>query len=120
MIKKIYVAGPMRGRPLFNFRAFDETVANLRAEGYEVISPADMDRAKGFDPSTLPADWDWHQVPEGFSLDDAVLRCVEAVIACDGVFCLDGWEQSKGASAEVAVAQWLGKQVLNTKCVLNK
>ncbi len=42
-MKKVYLAGPMRGLPLFNFPAFADAAAKLRAQGYDVFSPAERD-----------------------------------------------------------------------------
>ena len=42
-----YVAGPMRSLPFFNFPTFDEVRDQLVKSGYNVISPADIDRAAG-------------------------------------------------------------------------
>ena len=49
---RIYVAGPMRGFPLYNFPAFDAAAAELRRHGHTVISPADHDREMGFNEHT--------------------------------------------------------------------
>src|SRR5262245_23383467 len=54
--KKIYIAGPMRGYPSYNFPAFDEAEAALTAGGWRVLSPAAMDRAIGFNPDKDEAD----------------------------------------------------------------
>jgi hypothetical protein len=103
---KIYIAGPMRGKPFFNFPAFDAAKADLESKGFEVISPADLDRATGFDP------YDWTNIESDFSLMDAIDRDVAALKKCDTIYMLRGWESSKGAKAEKAVAEWIGLGVL--------
>jgi hypothetical protein len=110
--KLIYIAGPMRGVPWFNFLAFNRAKEVLQEQGWEVISPADMDIEEGFNPFTLPPGWDWNVVPDDFSFDDAVQRDLDAIAQCDAIYMLDGWEKSKGAKAELAVAQWRGLEVL--------
>lgn len=40
---RVYLAGPMRGVPHFNFPAFHAAAAELRARGYVVFSPAEAD-----------------------------------------------------------------------------
>jgi hypothetical protein len=104
---RTYLAGPMRGHFLMNFPAFDAAAADLRASGIDVISPADLDRAAGFDPTNLPKDWDWSRLPEGM-LREVAERDLAAVLICDSIHLLPGWQESKGARAERAVAEWLG------------
>ena len=109
---KIYVAGPMRGYPQFNFPAFDEAAEYLRSIGHEVFSPADHDR------STYGEDFGKH-VDSGLD-EDAPEFDLRAALAddtnwiarhADGVAVLDGWEKSSGARAEVALAHALGLDV---------
>jgi len=108
----IYIAGPMRGIPYYNFPAFDKARERLIADEWDVVSPADMDREHGFHASTLPADHDWNTVPDGVTLEGCVARDLEAVQRVDAIYMLDGWHDSKGARAEYSVAAWMGKEVL--------
>jgi nucleoside 2-deoxyribosyltransferase len=103
-VKTVYVAGPMRGFPRYNFDAFESAEQSLAARGFNVISPHRLDLQVGFNPDqSLDAN--------GFSIEDAVRRDVEAMIASDALVLLPGWEQSIGANAERGIALWLGKPV---------
>lgn len=106
-MKKIYIAGPMRGHKYYNFPAFDAAEARLRRLGYDVVNPAALDRARGIHPETFPEDWDWHKTPEGFDLKSVALECLRQVSECDGMLLLFGWQGSYGATAENYVAAWL-------------
>ena len=109
---KIYIAGPMRGKKWFNFPDFDWAKECLMRAGWEVISPADLDREIGFDVKSLPPDTDWSDVSKlGFDLRTAIQRDVAAICQCDAIFMLHGWSESRGAKAEKAVAEWLGLMV---------
>lgn len=95
---RLYLAGPMTGYPRWNFDAFVDGAAKLRAAGYEVVSPAEADLEHGFDPDA-PA--------EEFTvarLREALKRDVVLVLESDGVALLPGWEDSHGAVAEAALA----------------
>ena len=99
----IYLCGPMTGIDDLNHPAFFKAETHLMAMMYDVINPARMDEELGLDP---------HQgVMDPEFLKKAAQRDLEAVIASDGIVLLPDWEKSKGAKAELAVAQWLGKKV---------
>lgn len=108
----IYVAGPMRGIPRYNFSAFDAANQYLFSIGWDVINPANIDRDNGFDPDDLPEDTDWSKAPDDFNLREYFTRDTEALAQCDAIFMLAGWENSKGAKAEKACAEWLGLEVI--------
>jgi hypothetical protein len=107
---KIYVAGPMTGKPLFNFPQFDMVSERLRAAGHEVISPADLtrqtwaERGIVFDPSLPP---EKHE-PTDYAL--YMRNDIQAVMDVDALVLLDGWEKSRGASMEVAIGHMFGKK----------
>ena len=111
---KIYLAGPMRGIPQFNYPAFHEGAAKLRAAGHEVFSPAEYDLKKhGKDISNATGDAAQATSEHGFNLrdalrDDLIWICEQA----DAVALLPGWENSKGANAERATAIALGLLVI--------
>lgn len=104
----IYLSGPMRSIPYYNFPAFDRVAYVLRMEGHTVLSPADIDREYGFDAMHLAPDHDCNKIPEGFDFKACVRRDIDAVLLCDRVIMLPGWERSKGATAEKALAEWIG------------
>lgn len=111
MGKRVYIAGPMRGIPRFNFRAFDEARVMIESHGGIAISPADMDRADGFNPYDLPDDHDWSDTESlGYDMRAALDRDVFAIQQADAIYMLDGWERSRGACAEHALACWYGKE----------
>ena len=100
MTKRVYVAGPMRNYPKWNFPAFDRNAAFLASRGWEPISPADLDRQMGFDEN------DDTVVFGEAEFHEAMLRDYEALLRCDAIAFIPGWEKSTGAAslARAAVA----------------
>lgn len=87
---KIYVAGPMSGLPAFNFPAFHAYAAQLRADGWHVVNPAEINP-----DSALP----WAE---------CMRRDIAALVTCDAIHLLSGWRASKGATLEHHIAERLG------------
>ena len=114
---RVYIAGPMRGVPLFNFPAFNAAAAKLRAEGHMVFNPAERDIERhGTDISAgnIEGDESIAAREHGFSLrealaDDTRFICMEA----EAIALLPGWDRSKGARAELALAKALGLMVIH-------
>lgn len=113
---KIYLAGPMRGYPEFNFPAFHAGAARLRAQGHEVFSPAErdierhvVDISKGNNTGCELEAASNH----GFSLRDALADDLEYICRhADAIALMPGWHNSKGARAEHATASALGLEVI--------
>lgn len=102
--KTVYIAGPMQGVPQFNFPAFDRIRDFLTDMGFRVISPADLDREVGLDP-TQP-DFDPSVVDEEFLRDAQRRDCSAIIDEADFLLMLPGWTYSTGAKAEYALARW--------------
>ena len=113
---RVYLAGPMRGIPEFNFPAFHHAAAKLRAEGHTVFSPAEKDIERhGTDISKGNANGDEMMAAKehGFNLRETL--AVDLTYIClkaDVVALLPGWEKSKGANAEKAAADALGLEII--------
>jgi hypothetical protein len=91
--KVVYLCGPMTGLPNWNHEAFHATEKRLHEiAGYDVISPA-----KFFSGDTTRSRVDY-------------MRAAWEVLSCEvaSVYCLEGWEKSKGATLEVMWAHELG------------
>lgn len=93
-MKRIYISGPMSNMPALNFPAFHAEADRLRALGYEVVNPAEVNA----DPSA-----GWH----------ACMRAdIAQLVTCDAVRLLDGWESSRGASLEAHIAHNLDMRLV--------
>jgi hypothetical protein len=114
MSKAAYLAGPMRGYPEYNFPAFHEAEARGKALGWSTISPARMDEEHGFDPASATEETVQSMTDTFIDRDFGAIR---ALIVADGdaIALLPGWEQSRGARAEHALAVWRGLRVLDAR-----
>lgn len=113
---KIYVAGPMRGIPEFNFPAFNAATAKLREAGHFVFNPAERDNERhGTDISKGNREGDETLAAEmhGFNLREALAEDMDFICRhADAIAMLPGWEGSKGATAERATALALGLEII--------
>ena len=94
----IYIAGPMNGYPGMNFDAFHKAAFNLRAAGFTVINPAELN-------PDVNADW-----------SDCMDVDIDAVFECDAIYMLKGWEKSKGARIEYRIAKNRGMEIIYEDC----
>lgn len=88
MSTKLYIAGKMTGMPEFNFPAFHEAAAELRAAGYEVQNPAEGEHNRD-----LTKPWNFYMRHD-----------IRMLLDCDGLALLEGWSGSKGAQLEYHIA----------------
>lgn len=101
--RSIYIAGPMRGYPRYNFDAFFNAERLVSQMGFIPINPARIDMEHGFDPTT-PED---RLTPA--MMAEFIARDVDAILnKADAIYMMKGWEMSRGATAEYHLARWKG------------
>lgn len=94
---RVYLAGPMRHLPDFNYPAFHAAAERLRSDGFEVFNPAEQ------------FDGDQSLEPKVYMQTD--LRWI--VENADEIHVLPGWQTSAGARVEVQVARAIGIPVID-------
>lgn len=92
---RVYIAGPMTGLPGFNYPAFGAAAEMLRGAGHCVVNPAEL-----------------HDGDTGRDYAHYLRAGLRALLECDAVVMLPGWELSKGATLERRVAEAIGLRIL--------
>ena len=116
---KLYIAGPMSGYGDFNFHTFHQAAHILELLGHVSLNPAAKE--------SMPGSWfpDWAMIPETFTCPSGSgtakdpqfapgqihSRDFEMILEADGIAMLPGWQRSRGARAELLVAQLCEKSI---------
>jgi hypothetical protein len=85
-----YISGPMTGLPDYNRPAFNKAAEYLRKQGHVVWNPAEE-----FDSEYI--------LPRKIYMR----RDIEALLKCESIVMLKGWENSSGARLELEIAREL-------------
>jgi hypothetical protein len=93
---RIYLSGPMTGLPDENRPAFNAEAARLRALGYQVENPAELN-------------------PPGTPRHICMRVDIQALLGCDTIALLPGWTDSAGATVERACAVQFGFRTIAAK-----
>lgn len=112
---RVYISGPMTGQACYNVEEFDAAAKRLRKQGHFTINPHDF----------TPVFGTMKEVAESFkalydndaAFGGSLAACVmvaelAAVRSCDAIYLLKGWENSRGAKAELAEAIKHGLKVM--------
>lgn len=88
---KIYISGPNTGvnNYMENFRKASDKVWNISPD-YIAVNPC-----------TLPHN-------HGKTYQEYMREDIKALLECDFIYMLDGWEKSKGAIFELKIAEMCG------------
>ena len=98
---KIYLACPYTNTENSSFIKANRAAAKLMLDGNIVFSPISMSHPIATQ-CDLPGDWEfWKKFDEAF------------IEWCDEmhVLCLPGWKESRGVTAEIKIAEDMGKPV---------
>ena len=88
-MRRVYISGKMTGLPDLGFPLFNAEAARLRALGFDVVNPAELNP----DPASTWA--------------DCMRVDIAALVTCDGLALLPGHESSRGARLEFMIAEAL-------------
>ncbi|MDB4884560.1 MAG: hypothetical protein JWL95_3326 [Gemmatimonadetes bacterium] len=113
---RCYLAGPMTGYHHYNAEAFRAAEDALRSRGFAVVTPFECNNpvwrrlyGRDFDPYTDTCEYGDPELAEMIAED------FKALAEADFIAVLPGWRCSKGARAEVLVAQQLMKPVVHAR-----
>ena len=91
---KIYISGKISGTDLIETsKRFAAVAKELQKQGHTTVNPFENGLSE-HDP--------W---------EDHIAKDIINLINCEGIYMLQGWEDSQGARIEYAVANKLGKAV---------
>lgn len=102
---KVYLSGPMKGYPDSNFPEFHRRAAHLRLLGFDVVNPAEIKIDMEEPPESAHGEWkQFYQM---------CLRAdIRALMDCDGLVLLRGWERSNGSHLELHIAHRVGMEIM--------
>lgn len=96
-LKKVYISGPITGTKDYLEKFEDiETALVLIHQGVEVINPAKVNA----------------NLPESTTWEEYMRMSLCMLSMCDGIYMMEGWQQSRGANLEYAYAKGMGITVL--------
>lgn len=101
---RVYIAGPIAGKPDQNRTAFKEKAQELEAQGHEPVNPHEVDHSHSGPCFGAPTGRD----PDPHHYGCYLLGDMQALATCDAVVLLRGYSGSKGATAEIAFADACG------------
>lgn len=97
MGKKIFISGAITNDPDHKTK-FAEAEKHLQEQGYVVVNPAKLSEIMN---------------PDEFQWEDYIKVTITMLCACDSIYMLQGWQESKGAREEELYAWVHGKEIIH-------
>lgn len=96
---RVYLSGPMKGRPEGNVPAFARCTKELRSLGYDVVSPHEI-----FQEGDVgePADY-----------DKCLRDDIRELMTCQAIVVMDDWEKSNGVRIELVASLLTGIRMIH-------
>lgn len=107
---KVYIAGPIAGYRNGNIASFDAAVEHLRSLGHYPVNPHDVPpREHEGDCPHGPSAGQTGDGQDAAHTAPCYMRTdMQALLRCDAIYMLNGWERSSGARTEFEVARAAG------------
>lgn len=99
----IYLSGPMKGLPEKNKPAFNRLARALRDRGHLVVNPAELEHPE------WPGATNWQACLRGD---------IKAMMDCNTIALMRGWERSEGAHLELHIAHRIGMNIFHVEELL--
>lgn len=96
----LYISGPITGIKFYR-RNFRRAEKYLTKKGFTVVNPVNVG-----DTLNIPK-----SMPEALAYKKYMKADLHAMLSCDGIVLLSGWESSKGAKMEKYVAEECGLKI---------
>ena len=102
----IYISGKMTGEPNYK-ETFKKHEDFLTASGNKVFNPVYLSDYL-IESNHIDLDTAWTEEMRGFFLKEDI----KALLQCDKIYMIPGWETSRGATFEKDVAEKCGMEVI--------
>jgi len=93
----VYIAGPISNDPDYEYK-FNAAHVDLLEQGHTPANPLVIGKVLKYKLKREPT---WAEY---------MRACIKALMECDGILMLDGWQESKGARIEQSIASSLGME----------
>lgn len=103
MVEIVYISGGITGIDDFRDR-FNHAEIKLQQKGFFTVNPIDI----GYKIENIS----FLELPEDEKYQKYMKADLKALLKCDSIFMLDGWEKSKGARFEHKTAAICGLKIM--------